>query len=77
MLVIIFINWILLILLFYIVSNVIVPLEICDGSLSIFLTGLLKVIITGFLFVSWLYIWNFSVKTYFTRKILRKNSKLK
>lgn len=70
--VIIFLNWIVLIFLFYIVSNIIVPFEIHNGLLSVFLTGLLKVIITGFFFVSWLYTWSFSVKMYFTRKMLKE-----
>jgi len=68
---IIFLNWITLILLFYIVFSIIVPFEVCDGLSSVFLTGLLKVVIASLLFTSWLYLWNLGVKIYFTRKCLK------
>ncbi len=71
-LIIIFLNWMMLILLFYIVSSMIVPLEIHGELPSAFLTGLLKVLIAVFLFTLWLYIWNLSVKTYFMKKCLKQ-----
>lgn len=70
---IIFLNWITLILLFYIISSIVVPIEVCNGLPSVFLTGLFKVVIAGSLFMSWLYIWNLCVKIYFIRKCLKDN----
>ncbi len=71
-LIIIFLNWLVLIFLFYTVSSIIVPLEIRNGLPDVFLTGLLKVFISGLLFTLWLYIWNLCVKTYFVRKCLKQ-----
>jgi hypothetical protein len=70
---IIFLNWITLILLFYIISSIVVPIEVYNGLPSVFLTGLFKVAIAGSLFMSWLYIWNLCVKIYFIRKCLKDN----